>query len=114
VYILDVSNNAHTSHKIGKGAQSQWADKNTIVIAREKSLAVYNVLSKNLIKEYKADDPSGFGDFTIGNTMETLLYASYNGGEGERSKIKAYDLKSRKRRELIIDAENPTYVKGYQ
>ena len=107
-YLLDVLDNKRPSYKIGKGTQSQWLNKNTIIIARANSLGVYNVQSRKLVKEYKADDLSEFGDFTIENTMETLFYVPSHDGEGVK-KINVYDLKSQEQRELIIDATNPTY-----
>lgn len=114
VYILDVFDSNHASYKIGKGTQSQWTDKNTVIVARDKLLGVYNVQSKSLLKEYWIDDSNGFGYFTIGKPGETLFYASYNGGEGEKSKVKVFDLKSRRKSEIIFDAENPAYVKASQ
>lgn len=112
VYILDAFDSKHTSYKIGKGSQSKWANKKRLIIAHDKSLGVYDVHSKKLVKDLKADDPNGFGYFSIGPTPEILFYASYNGGEGDKSKVKVYDLKSGKKSELILDAENPTYVKA--
>lgn len=111
VYVLDALIKNPAPKKIGKGSQSQWADKNTLVIAREKSISVYNMQPRTLSKEYKTD--GHVGNFTIGNTREIIFHTLYPGGEGVK-KIARYDLTSQKRLELIINAENPTYVKASQ
>lgn len=110
VYIMDFNNKSDLSHKIGKGSQSQWIDTSRLAVFDERLFKVYDLQAKRVVRELKVDDPCS-SDFAIGKTIDTLFYKSMCGHEGERKKIKILDLKSRVQRELIFDAENPTYIR---
>ncbi len=111
VYIMEVDDKNHLPFKVGKGRQSQWIDNNKLVISDGNIVKLYDIQTKNVVKEFKVHDQRGFGYYSIGKSIETLFYASYAGGEGEVSKVKMFDLKSRKTKELIYNAKNPTYIK---
>jgi Tol biopolymer transport system component len=111
IYLMNVNDKKDLAIKIGKGSQSQWVGNNTLTIAREKSIGVYNVQARELEKEFKADD--GFDDFTIGISIDTIFYARRPSGEGV-TKIIRYDTTSQKKREVIINADTPVYVKTTQ
>jgi hypothetical protein len=110
VYIMDVNDKQHAEVNIGKGFQSQWVDNNSFVISYNRLFKVYDIQTRTVVKEFKIDDPC-YSDYSIGRTIDTIYYKAFCGGEGERPVIKIFDLKSRKKKELIPDGEYPIYIK---
>jgi hypothetical protein len=107
---MAVNDKEHAEIKIGKGFESKWIDSNRLVISDNRLFKVYDVQTSTVVKEFKIDDPCS-GDYSFGPTIDIIYYQAFCGGEGERPVVKIFDLKTRKKKELISDAENPTYVK---
>ncbi len=110
IYLMNVNDKKDLAIKIGKGKDSKWVDSKRLFISDNRLFKVYDVQTRAVVKEFNIDDPCS-GDYSFGPTMETIYYQAFCGGEGERPVIKMFDLKSRKKKELIFDGENPLYVK---
>lgn len=110
IYLMNVDVKKDLAIKIGKGDDSKWVDSKRLSISDNRLFKVYDVQTRAVVKEFNIDDPCS-GNYSFGPTIETIYYQAFCGGEGERPIIKMFDIKSRKKKELIIDGENPFYVK---
>lgn len=111
VDVMDVNDNNRLSYKIGKGYRSQWIDNNRLAALYDRSLKVYDIQTKQVIKEFTFDDAcDADSSFSIGKAMNVLFYTSFCGREERKTGLIMFDPTSQKKREIIYDADNPTYV----